>query len=550
MNLNQLIALIRLRFQLTLNQIKKGGAANSILFVIIAAVIVLTVVSSFFSAIVFGAIWIKEFESNRILLMWNVISIGFLVAWIFNVMNRIQQSDAISIDKLLHLPITFHGAFILNFVSTFANFTLLSVAPVMIGIAIAMPIARGWSSAVAIPLTLSFLFMATAITYQFRNWLAAKMENKRTRAIMMGVLPLVFIGLFVAVGELTDSESVLSLFSETPIGWLTSGVVAADSGDWLSGIFGTLAMTAIAGASLFFAYRSSMRKFTGTGPVRAAGKSTQRTGAATAWLDSRMLRSFPLVSAPVSTVAYATWTNLRRAPEIFAALIPLIAITIFGTPYLIGMKDYVIPDWSVSILPLGLIAIALVGFPAFLFSTFSYDRDGFRAFILSPVQRKDVLLGKNLAIGIPTIVVGWITLIIVQCRVPIGPLWFLGHIVFLPVCYLIVCMIGNAISIFFAVGLKRGSMTPVNARVIPVVLLYVGILVGPFVAMLPTFMAHFAVSFLEVYVGWPMGWLYLLLSIPVLLVTWLVYRKSLEGLGNWLWTNESKILDIVAKVPE
>ncbi|QEG20703.1 hypothetical protein [Mariniblastus fucicola] len=547
MNLSQFLALMRLRFQLSLNQIRKGGRVNSILYSIASVGILLFAVTSFVSAIGIGASWMSGREVSSILVIWNAIVLGFLVMWCFYVLNRLQQNDVISIDKLLHLPMTFQGAFLLNYLSTFANFTLLAIAPVMLGLAIAMPIARGWTSAIAIPLTLAFLFMVTAITYQLRSWLAEKMENKRTSGILMAVLPLACIGIFIGGVQLTESRSFLGTLKSVPLGWVPSGIVNAESGNWFSGLLGTLAMSAIGCASLFFAYRSSLRKFTGeeSGSARKQASVSNRN-----WLDSKMFTSLPYVSDPVSVIAMGTMQNLRRAPEVFAAVVPVVVLAVFGSPYLMGWEGYVIPDWIASFLQPGLIAVALLGFPAFLFSSFSYDRDGFRSFILSPVERKDILLGKNIAIGIPTVLLGWITMVVLQCFIPVGTFWFLGSLISLPASYLLLCIVGNAISIFFAVGLKRGSMQPVNARVIPVVALYVGILAGPFLAMTPTWMALSIAQLAETISGFPMSLLYVALALLSLAVSWLLYHKSLIEFGKWLWRKESEILPTVANIPE
>ena len=548
MNLSQFMALVRLRFQLTLNQIKKGGTANSILFTIISILIIVFVLLSFVTALVLGVVLLRS-ESISLLLTWNLTVFGFLFMWGFHVLNRIQQNDAISIDKLLHLPITFHGAFLLNYLSSFANLTLASIAPLMLGLAIAMPIAKGWPSFVAIPLTVSFLFMVTAITHQLRSWLAEKMQNKRTRGILMAVLPLAFVGLFVGILEVTDSKSITGMLRDVPMGWLPSGIVAAETGNWLPGVLGSLAMTAIGCAGLFFSYRSSMRKFTGASSVVSKSSGNQNQ-ARQVWPESKMFAKLPGVSEPVAGIAMGTMRSIQRAPEVFAALVPVIVLAIFGTPYLIGMEGYVIPNWIVDVLPLGLIAVALLGFPAFLFSSFSYDRDGFRAYILSPVQRRDILLGKNIAIGIPTVVLGWLTMIIAQLFVPVGALWFLGSLIALPASLMLLFIIGNIVTVFFAIGLKRGSMSPVNAKVIPVIALYIGILVGPFAALLPTWLAVLASQLVERFSGYPMGVLYLLLSSISLYVSWLVYRKSLDEIGGWLWQKETSILEVVANVPE
>ena len=81
-------------------------------------------------------------------------------------------------------------------------------------------------------------------------------------------------------------------------------------------------------------------------------------------------------------------------------------------------------------------------------------------------------------------------------------------------------------------------------------MLYLGILVGPLVALIPVMVVHVAVGLLERSIVWPLGWLYMLLSLLLLLVSWLVYRRSLVEFGDWLWNKEPAILDNVANIPE
>jgi hypothetical protein len=420
-------------------------------------------------------------------------------------------------------------------------------APLMIGFSIAMPISRGWPAAVAIPLNLSFLFMVTAVTYQFRGWIGEKLKNKRTKGFMMAIIPLSMIAVFVAMTHLTDSKLTLGIFGSVPLGWLPAGAVASESGNWMSGALGTLAMTTIGVASLYLAYRTSMRKYTGQ---EKAGRQKSKAATAVDWNKSSLFNSLPFTSGPVSTYALCTLRSLRRAPEMIAAIIPAAVMFVFGTPYLIGMEGYVIAESIRLLIPMLVIFVTLIGFPAFLFTTFSYDRDGFRGLILAPIHRHDTLLGRNLGIGIPTILSGWLFMFVLQLIVPVGWFWFLGGLVQLLVGYVLLCILGNAISIYFPMGLKRGSMSPVNTSVITLVVLYAGVLVGPMVAMLPLQVVFGIAYVTQQASGMSMGWLYFLLSLGVLVGSWILYRWTLGGLGQQLWNRESKILDIVANIPE
>ena len=196
-----------------------------------------------------------------------------------------------------------------------------------------------------------------------------------------------------------------------------------------------------------------------------------------------------------------------------------------------------------------MVYLTLIGFPAFLFSTFSYDRDGFRAFMLCPAPRHEILHGRNIGIGILTLICGVLTLVYVQYFITTGPGWFLGTLIQIPACFLILALLGNAISIFLPIGFKRGSMSPVNVKVVPAVAIYVGVLLGPALAMTPASIA-WSIGKVAYYADWPGGWVYFGLSVLQLVITWVVYRMCLVPLGRGLWNQETEIVQVVANIPE
>jgi len=317
-------------------------------------------------------------------------------------------------------------------------------------------------------------------------------------------------------------------------------------GNAIGGFFG---MLAIACGALYFSWRSSLKKF--TGESSGGGKATAGSAIATEWIAMRQFNQLPLMSAHASGVANTTIKNLIRAPEVLAALLPLAAGLFFGTPYLLGWEGYEMSAWVQESIPMMLIFLTLIGFPAFLFSTFSYDRDGFRAFMLSPAPRKEILHGRNIGIGILTVICGVATLGLVQCFLPCGIGWFLGHLIQIPACYLLLTMLGNAISIFLPIGFKRGSMSPVNVKVLPAIAIYVGVLIGPAVAMTPASICWSLAKLLDFSsIQFPSGWAYFLLSVITLGVVLLVYKLCLTPLGRGLWSRETEIVQVVANIPE
>ncbi|MFK7765896.1 MAG: hypothetical protein AB8B55_01550 [Mariniblastus sp.] len=548
MNWNQFLGLIRLRYLLSKNQIAKGGMVNATIYAVAFFFLIVFAVTSFVGTLIGGAFYLADQDPSNIIFIWNAVTLVFVGASLFEFVNRIQQNDVIEVERLLHLPMTFSGAFLLNYVSTWFTLNILSFAPCMLGLAIAMPLAKGPATIVAIPLTLTFLFMVTSMFYLARGWFAELVKNKRTKGWLMIGLPFCVGGLAIGVSKALKSFPTGDLMSELPCGFLTLGVDRANRfGSWLPGILGTVCMLVIGSGCLFFAYRKSLKKYTGENVVGRT-KTDHATGLG--WKQSRQFNTLPGTSAQSSAVAMATMKSLRRAPECLAAVIPAIAAVLLGSPYLIGMKGYEIPiamrDW----LPFGVIFVTMIGFPAFLFSTYSYDRDGFRAFVLSPLPRAEILHGKNLGIGIPTVITGWITLLILQIFVPQKMFWFVGTLIQIPAAYLFLCLIGHLISIFFPIGFKRGSMTPVNVKALPAIVLYAGIIVGPAIATIPAKITHGISVVFESYFAMPMGWLYVVLSLIQLVASWVIYRNCLSPLATLLWNHEPEILQAVANIPE
>ncbi len=548
MTWNQLIGLTRLRFRLTKNQIVKAGSLNAALLTVAFILLIFFAVSSFIATAIGGAVLLRNLSPEWIVLIWNVLSLVFIGSSLVEFANRVQQNDAIEIDRLLHLPMSFGGAFSLNYLSSLVSFNTLMLTPTIIGLSIAMPFAKGWPSIVAIPLALSFLFMVTALMYQLRGWFADLAKNKRTKGWMMIIIPFMIVGIIIGSTEVIGSSSIQTLISEFPLGFLSSGIDAANQhANILRGLVGTGCMIAIGSASLFFAYRKAMKKYTG---ADVATRAAARESVASSWDQSSQFNKLPWTSEQESAVALAGLKSLRRAPEVLAAIVPIAAAILLGGPYLIGMDGYDISPFFQSQLPILVIFLTLIGFPAFLFSTYSYDRDGFRAFILSPLPRETILHGKNLAIGIPTVICGWLSLLVLQIFFPVGLMWFLGSAIQIPAAFLLLCFLGHLVSIFAPVGFKRGSMQPVNLKLIPAIAIYAGVLAGPGLAIFPAMFAHELSKFAGFYFGGSFGWLYVLLSTIQLVITWFVYRWSLPSIAVWLWNRQPEILQTVANIPE
>ena len=107
MNWKQFVALVKLRFLLTKNQLQQHGTLNAVIFSVVFVALLLTALWSFFGSVFFGAYFYGSMSTERIALIWNVLTLALLASITIEFVNRVQQGEAVEIDRMLHLPITF-----------------------------------------------------------------------------------------------------------------------------------------------------------------------------------------------------------------------------------------------------------------------------------------------------------------------------------------------------------------------------------------------------------------------------------------------------------
>jgi len=148
-----------------------------------------------------------------------------LFSWIIGLLTELQRSEVISFQKLLYYPISLTGTFLVNYLSSFASFTLIIFLPAMIGLCIASVVALGPYLLVTLPMLFGLVLMVTAVTYQFRGWLASLMMNKRRRRtlvmaigaafILIVQLPNLFNRLYLRPGTNQDGASAQQMLERT-----------------------------------------------------------------------------------------------------------------------------------------------------------------------------------------------------------------------------------------------------------------------------------------------------------------------------------------------
>ena len=137
------------------------------------------------------------------------------------------------------------------------------------------------------------------------------------------------------------------------------------------------------------------------------------------------------------------------------------------------------------------IATGAVVFPVFFLAQFfanqfGFDRDGFRALMLSPADRRLILLGKNLAALPVGAAFGVLLIALTTLRLHLPPLTVLATLFQLASVLLMAGVAGNLLSILVPYRIQPGSMKPTKLPGLAMLVLMFCQMLFP-VAMLPVF---------------------------------------------------------------
>jgi ABC-2 type transport system permease protein len=614
-NREHLKAFIWLRWRLRANQFKKAGAVNAVFTALFAATALVAAVGLFAAGLMVGLLAMPQASPMVRLLVWDGVVVFFLFWWLLGLMADVQRTEALALDKFLTLPVSISGAFLVNYVSSLFSLTLLMFLPGMVGLLLGQLFSQGPAVLLGFPLLAGFMFALTALTYQFQGWLATLMANPRRRrtiiVLVTGGIILVaqtpqLINLAVRPtygpseastwrneqtaenarrlkakqvtyqehlrreAEINDEfqrrederkrkeldrvhETARLLSTVIPPGWLPMGLAGLPDNEVLPALLGTLGFGLIGSASLWRAYRTTLRLY--TGQAAGGGRRTDAPRAATPAVPDdpakvRLLeRKLPWVSEHAAAVALAAFRSLTRAPEAKMALLaPLIMIVVFA-----GIATTTGEGPPVVVRPLIAFGagagVLLICGAQLIGNQFGYDRGGFRAYVLSPVPRREILLGKNLAVAPLAVGLGAALLLLVGAVYPMRIDHYPAALAQLLSAFLVFAMLANGLSIIAPIPLKAGSLQAAQMRLVPVLLQFVFLAVIP-MAMLPVLAPiglEVLLAHLDVVHGLPVS---LVLSLALLAVLVPVYRKVLTWEGQWLAAREQAILEVVVSKAE
>jgi hypothetical protein len=540
------------------------------------------------------------------LYVWDGVVIGFLFVWAAGLLAELQRSEIFSLDKFLHLPVSLTGAFVVNYLSSLFSLTLLLFVSVMVGLSLGLLVARGPALLLLLPLLAAFLLMVTAVTYQFQGWLASLMANQRRRRTIIFLVTATFVLLsqlpnlvnvfysskapHMQAEELANKRAELNralgnreitlpeyqrrlnaLMDDNgtqtaearrqrwqqaeqttwlanlllPPGWLPLGAMALAEGKVLPALLATLGLALLGTASLWRSYQTTLRLYTGqftSGRKRRAPAPPAKVEAPSA--AHLLEKKLPWLPEQAAAIALSSFRSLTRAPEARMMLLSsILMVVVFGT--LIGRGSANFPQATRPLLAFGAMAFILVGMIQLVGNQFGFDRDGFRVFVLCGARRRDILLGKNLAVAPFALGMGLLAAVGLQVLVPMRFDYFLALPPQFLSMFLLFCLLANGLSLLAPVRVPPGALRGTKMGVIPVLLHLAFFFVLFPLVLAPTLLPLGTQVLLEQF-GW-VEWapVCLLLSLVECVVVVYVYGLVLSLEGQLLQAREQAILEIV-----
>jgi ABC-2 type transport system permease protein len=586
-NWDQLKTILWLRWRLTRNQWRRSGGAGAILAAIIAGSAVLLGGVSFVGALLGAALGLGETKPIVVMGLWLGVTVAFLVFWLIGLMTELQRAETIDLQRLMHLPVALGQMFLVNYVASHFALSIILMLPAMTGLALGLTFSRGLAMLLLLPLAWSMVFMISAWTYCLRGWLAAMMSNpRRRRAIIMGItlafilaaqLPNFYFNVFGGrdrpkrqkgataeevqreratrqAAEQANVKKLIALQKFIPPLWLPYGALRLAENRPLPALLGTLGCLGLGVLGLRRAYRGTVRFYQGeTGGKAAAGIALPARTVTPTTSDKpkkNLLEvRLPFVPEQAVAVALGTFRSMLRAPEVKMAWGTAFIVTVIAGASLLFRVAPKMPGAAKPFVVTGAMVFSLFMLAQFLANQFGFDRQGFRMFVLSPADRRLILLGKNLATWPVGAGFGLLLLVLISFWLRLPVVAAVAAVFQLVTLLLLGSLGGNLLSILVPYRIEAGSMKPTKMPALAMVVMVVCQLFFP-VVMLPVF-APALLEWLWQKAGWPdFVPVNLLFSMILAALAAAGYWQSLAPLGRLFQRREIKILNTVTAEQE
>jgi hypothetical protein len=585
-NREQLKTILWLRWRLTRNQWQRAGGFGAVLVVIVAVSAVVMGAATFVGGLLGAALGLGDAKPMVVMGIWFGVTVAFLLFWLIGLLAELQRSETIDLQRLMHLPVALGQMFVINYVASHLALSIILMVPAMTGLALGLVYSRGPVMLLLLPLAWSMVFMISAWTYCLRGWLATLMSNpRRRRTIIMGIT-LAFILMFqlpnlyfnvlggrkrfeplkgatskemyrdYEAHKARDKANVNQLIEAQkfiPPLWLPYGALGLAEHRVLPALLGTFGCLGLGALGLRRAYRSTVKFYRGEiGGLAAAPvvPSVTSANASPAKAGKSLLEfRIPYVPEQAAVVALGTFRSMLRAPEVKMAWGTAFIVTVILGASVFWRAAPKIPTVAKPFIVTGAMTFSIFMLVQFLANQFGFDRQGFRAFVLSPVERRLILLGKNLATWPVGATFGLLLLAMISFWLRLPILATVAAVFQLVTLLLLGSLAGNLLSILVPFHIAAGSMKPTKMPALAMLTMVIFQLLFP-VVMVPVFVPPL-LELLWRLAGWPvLVPVNLILSVLLATLTATLYWQTLGSLGRLLQQREIKILTIVSAEQE
>jgi hypothetical protein len=579
-NWSQLKTILWLRWRLTRNQWTRSQGLAAVLAAIIAAGALVLGGACLVGGLLAGIFGLAQAKPVAVWGVWLGVTLAFLLFWLIGLLQELQRSESIDLQRLMHLPVGLGQIFVINYLASHLAFSILVAVPAMMGLALGLAISRGPAMLLLAPLALGMVTMITAWTYCLRGWLAGLMSNPRRRRtvimvivlgfILLGQVPNLYFNVFrppnppatsaasnpaqprrnkPATSGQAKLDQLRSFQKFIPPLWLPLGAQGLAEGHALPALLGALGCFAIGALGLRRAYRGTLRLYRGEsgGRTKAPTQSTPSPTPAPALATARtrfLELRLPGVPEQAAALALTTFRSWLRAPEVKMAWVASIFVPLIVGGSILFRANLKLPDAAKPFFATGAVVFSVFMLVQFYANQFGFDRDGFRALILSPADRRHILLGKNLACLPVGGGFGLLLLLLISLRLHLSPLVFAAALFQLAAVLLLAGLGGNLLSILVPYRIQPGTMKPTKMPGLAMLVMMLCHMLFP-LAIVPVFVPPL-VGLLWQAAGWsnavPVN---LILSVTLAGLATLAYWQALGPLARLLQRRETRILAVV-----
>lgn len=465
--------------------------------------------------------------------------LGFLYLMWATVPLSIGGGKQFDAGKLLMYPITLRKLFAVDFISELTTLHSVFAVPAIIAISIGAGLGSG-----NLAIALLGAIPATLFGVSLSKWLSTTIGSLLQRKRARGETIVALIGAVAGLGGALIGQVAPVLFrhaeSLRSLRWTPPGAAAVLFAGGSNSLDYALAFVTLSGYTIVLiagTYLIARRAALGLGGRRRRKATVTVDLATPAYVGWQL----PLVSAQLSAVIEKELRYAMRNAQIrMMSLMPLILIVVrlFNRRSMGDMRSSAGAGEFITYLS-GLLAtggvlyvfLILGGISANLFA---FEEGGMRSYILSPIDRRKILLGKNIAVTLVAFIFSFVLLAlnaIVFRDMSAGDLVFvlLSFVVFAS----IMSIYGNWVSIRFPKRMKFGKRMNVSG--------VAGLLLIPMIVVLgtPPFLAAVAGYFSRsVYVSYAALALFALVSLAA-------YAVAINFQGRMLAKREIEILETV-----